>query len=172
MTMAKLLTIQGIEALRKELLALAPELRKGPASRALRAGAKPVLERAIIETPILAADKYVRGVMVRRRGTLKRALKIRASRDTAKNGDVGVFINYKPLKKSAIAAFKANTGRRAADNPDDSFYWRWVIFSTKRNKNPTRSLQKAGEVLESESLPIISKSLERYFIRLNGKKAA
>ena len=171
--MTKLLTIQGIDALRKELLALAPELRKGPASRALRAGAKPVLERATQLTPILSSDIYRRGIMIRRRGTLRRRLAIRSSKDTNRTGDVGVFVNIRPLKKGAIAAFKADTGRRGADNPDDPYYWRWVHFATKTNKHPVPFLTLAGEQkLESESLPIISKSLERYFVRLNQKKAS
>jgi hypothetical protein len=164
--------ILGLEELRKEMLNLVPEMRRGPARRALKLGADPVLAKAVLETPQLARDKYVRGVLVRRVGTLKRALKIRTSKETAKNGDVGVFINYKPLKKGAIADFKANTGRKASQNPDDPFYWRWVVFATKRNKNPTRSLQKAGDILESVSLPRISESLSKYFERLNKRKAA
>ncbi len=163
--------VNGIDALKAEFAKLAPELRNGPAKRALRKGAEPVRERAIAETPILSADVYKRGKMVRRAGTLRRAIKIRASKDTNRTGDVGVFVNYKPLKGGAIQAFKDATGRRAADNPDDPFYWRWTVFATRKNKNPTRALQKSGEVLESKSLPIITEYLTRYFERLNAKAA-
>lgn len=163
------LKVKGIEHLREELLKLAPDLRKGPARRALVKGAKPVLAKAIVETPILAKDIYRRGVMVRRRGTLKRALKIRSSKDVNKTGDVGVFINYKPLTKSAVTAFKLATGRRGSQNPQDPFYWRWTIFSTRRNKNPKPALQNAGKILVSDALPIITDSLKAYFDKLNAK---
>ena len=166
------LKVTGIDSLREELAKLAPELRRGPAQRALRKGAEPVLAKAILETPILDADIYRRGQLIRRKGTLKRALKIRNSKDTNATGDVGVFINFKPLKKGAVADFKAATGRKGSSNPDDPFYFRWTIFSTKRNPNPKRSLQMGGELLQSESLPLISASLKAYFDRLNKKKAS
>ena len=165
------LKVNGIEALKAELLKLAPELRKGPARRALRKGAEPVLQRAVIETPILVSDIYRRGVLIRRRGTLKRALKIRNSKDVNATGDVGVFINYKPLKKSAVDQFKAATGRRGSENPDDPFYFRWIIFSTRRNKRPRPALQNAGKILVSDALPIITDSLKSYFDKLNAKAA-
>jgi len=165
------ITMGGIRALTAELAQLAPELRRGPALRALRAGAAPVLDRAVKETPKLTADVYKRGKMVRRAGTLRRALKIRVSKDVNKTGDVGVFVNFAPLKKAAIATFKAETGRRSADNPDDPFYWRWVVFATRRNKNPKPSLQIAGGVMPSQSLPAITNYLTAYFVRLNRKAA-
>lgn len=164
------LTVAGIEGLREELAKLAPELRRGPARRALVNGAEPVLARAIALTPILAADVYVRGKLYRKSGTLRRALRIRSSKDTNATGDVGVFINFKPLKKGAVADFKAATGRKGSANPDDPFYFRWTIFSTKRNPNPKRSLQIGGELLQSEALPLISNSLKAYFERLNRRK--
>lgn len=165
------LTVGGLRALAEELAKLAPDLRRGPAARALRAGAQPVLQRAIAETPQLSADIFKRGKMIRRAGTLKRALKIRASKDVNRTGDVGVFINYKPLAKSAIQAFKDNTARNAADNPDDPYYFRWVIFSTKRNNKPKRALQISGEIMLATSLPLIEQSLSEYFTKLNSKAA-
>lgn len=164
------LKVDGIEQLRSELLKLAPELRKGPARRALRAGAKPVLERAVQETPILSASIFRRGKMIRRIGTLRRALKIRGSKDATRNGDVGVFVNIKPLERSAISEFKLNTGREGSENPDDPFYWRWVHFATRKNKNPKPFLTIAGNAtLQQQSLPIITQYLARYFERLNSK---
>ena len=164
------LKVDGISALRAELLKLAPDMRKGPAKRALRAGAKPVLDRAFTETPILSANIFKRGKMVRRAGTLRRALKIRSSKDVNRTGDVGVFINYKPLKKGVAQAFKEATGRRGADNPDDPFYWRWVHFATRVNHRPRPALTIAGNaVLQNTSLPIITNYLKAYFERLNAK---
>ena len=162
------LKVDGLEPLKAELLKLAPELRKGPARRALRAGAAPVLERAITETPVLSASIFRRGKMIRRAGTLRRALKIRGSKDAAKNGDVGVFVNIKPLDRNAVSEFKLATGRRGSENPDDPFYWRWVHFATRRNKNPKAFLTIAGNAtLQQKSLPIIIEKLRGYFERLN-----
>ena len=158
------LKIDGLEKLKAALAALAPELRNGPARKALRAGAKPVLVRAKAETPILSADIYRHGKMIRKAGTLRRALRIRSSKDVNRTGDVGVFVNYKPLTRGAISDFKQSTGRRGADNPNDPFYWRWVHFKTRRNHNPKPALTIAGEaVLQSESLPIITEHLKRHF---------
>lgn len=166
------LTVAGIEALRDELAKLAPELRRGPARRALVKAAEPVLARAIAATPILAADVYVRGKLYRKSGTLRQALRIRSSKDTNKSGDVGVFVNIKPLSRVAISDFKAATLRKSSANPSDPFYWKFVNFATKRNKNPARFLQKAGDILVGTSLPIISASLAAYFERLNKRKAS
>lgn len=160
----------GLAAVKAALLALAPDLRKGPARRALRAGALPVLARAIQETPRLTADIYRGKVMIRRAGTLQRSLSIRSSRDVNRTGDVGVFVNIKPLSKGAIRTYKQATGRRGADNPEDPFYWRWVHFATKRNKNPKPFLTVAGNaVLTSTSLPIITDYLKGYFDKLTSK---
>lgn len=162
--------VSGVAALRTALLSLAPELRKGPARRALVKGAEPVLARAIAETPILAADVYRRGILYRKRGTLRNALRIRSSKDVNKTGDVGVFVNIKPLSKGAIAEFKSATGRPSGSNASDPFFWRFVHFATRRNKNPKPFLTLAGNaILTSVSLPIISDSLKTYFERLRAK---
>jgi len=158
--------VNGVDELKTQLLTLAPELRRGSARRALRAGAKPILAKAIAETPRLKKDIYRRGVMIRRAGTLQRSLTIRNSKDVNRTGDVGVFVNIKPLTKGAVMSFKQATGRRSSTNPDDPFYWKFIEFSTRRNPNPAKFLRKAGEILASAALPIITDSLKKYFERL------
>lgn len=160
----------GAKELEAALLDIAPELRRGPGARALRAGAKPVLDRAIQETPSLTQDLYRNGKLFRRAGTLRRALRIRASRDVNQTGDVGVFVNIKPLSKGAIRTFKEATGRRSSQNPDDNFYWKFVHFATRTNKNPRPFLTRAGQLLNGTSLPIIISYLQKYFATLNSKK--
>jgi HK97 gp10 family phage protein len=161
--------VSGAAALAAALRDLAPNMRRGPAQRALRAGAAPVLERAIAETPSLVKPVIRNGKTIRKPGTLRRALRIRTSKDTAKNGDVGVFVNIKPLERSAVRTFKDDTGRRSSENPDDPFYWRFVHFATKKNKNPKPFLTRAGAVLQGESLRLITQALVGYFDRLNKK---
>jgi hypothetical protein len=161
----------GLNELTRELAELAPALRRGPARRALTKGAEPVLAAAVAATPELANDVYRRGKLYRRKGTLRRALRIRSSKDTNKTGDVGVFVNIKPLAKSAVSTFKLDTGRRSSENPDDPFYWRFVPFVTRRNKNPKRFLTIAADAtLTSKSLPIITDALKAFFDRLNAKR--
>lgn len=161
--------VSGAAELAVAMRDLVPNLRRGPALKALRVGAQPVLERAVAETPMLAKPVVRNGKTIRNPGTLRKALRIRSSKDTAKTGDVGVFVNFKPLQKSAITAFKNDTGRKSADNPDDPFYWRFVVFATRKNKNPKRSLQIAGGIMQAVSLPLIVQSLVDYFDRLNKK---
>lgn len=162
--------VSGSEALKAELEQLAPELRRGPGRRALVKGAEPVLARAIQETPILSRDVYRRGKLYRARGTLRNTLRIRSSKDVNKTGDVGVIVNVKPLNKGAVADYKAATGRASSSNPNDPFYWRWVHFATKKNKNPKPFLTRAGEaVLQSVSLPLITDALAKYFATRNSK---
>lgn len=163
--------VQGAADLAAAMRDLVPNMRRGPALRALRAGAEPVLERAIAETPTLTTPVIRNGKVIRKPGTLRRALRIRTSKDTAKTGDVGVFVNIKPLEREAIRAFKNDTGRRSSENPDDPFYWRFVHFATKKNKNPKPFLTRAGAVLQSESLRLVTEALVAYFDRLN-KRAA
>ena len=68
-----------------------------------------------------------------------------------------------------ITAFKNDTGRKASENPLDNFWWRFVVFATKTNKNPKPALQIAGKIMPSVSLPIIIESLKGYFERLNAR---
>lgn len=161
--------ISGTEDLARALRDLAPDLRRGPALRALRKGMDPVLKRAVAETPMLAQPVLRDGKVIRNPGTLRRALRIRTSKDTAKTGDVGVFLNFKPLQRSAITAFKNDTGRPGSQNPNDPFYWRFVVFATKKNKNPKPSLQIAGATMQQVSPPLVIASLKVYFENLNKK---
>lgn len=161
------LRIRGAAAARERLLAVTPLLRAGIVKRALRAGAKVAYKVAYAETPQLPAPVYRNGRMIRRPGTLKRALRIRDSKDVNRTGNVGVFLNYKPLKPTVISTFKATTGRPSSENPDDPYYFRWVIFKTRRNITPRPALQIAGKTLPGPALKAFEESLVPDINKLN-----
>lgn len=106
---------------------LPAKLRKGPIRPALRKAARLVQIEIRRRTPVLkrttfgGASALRRGV--RKVGTVQRAVSVRTSRLATRQGDVGVFVNVKPLKGGG------------ANNPNDPYYWRWI----DKGWNPARS---------------------------------
>lgn len=108
--------MRGVPELKRALAELPRTLRRKVLLTGLRAAAKVVLEAARRSAPVLKdtlPNEY------RRRGTLRRQLKIRVSRVSKQQGNVGVFVNVKPMQGGG------------AKNPNDPFYWRFVEFGTK-----------------------------------------
>ncbi|MEJ1935960.1 HK97 gp10 family phage protein, partial [Nostoc sp. NIES-2111] len=89
---------------------------------ALAAGARIVRDEARRSAPVLRqADAR------RKPGTVRDAINVRTSKQARADGNVGVFVNVRPLKASQVRAFKAKGGK-GASNPADPFYWRWLEF--------------------------------------------
>ena len=113
-------TVRGLPDLREALRGVVPKLRKQALRDALRAGGREVQRAVQRITPVLKASTYSgssalrRGV--RRVGTVRKAIAVRTSKLSTRQGNVGVFINVRPAKK----------GARGAKNPNDPFYWRWL----------------------------------------------
>lgn len=108
--------MNGLPELKRALTDLPRKLRRKVMIRGLRAAAKVVLNAARQAVPVLKdslPNEY------RRRGTLRRQLKVRTSKMAAQRGTVGVFVNVKPMKGGG------------AKNPNDPYYWRFVEFGTK-----------------------------------------
>lgn len=150
----------GVAELKAALANLPVELRRGLLRRALRAGAKVVLDATVPATPRLARPVYRKGQLIRTPGTLQRSLKIRTSRDATRNGDVGVFINIKP----------APPGQRGKYSPTDPFYWRWIHFRTKKNNHPVPFLNIGARKLETEAKDEIERYLAPRIADLNREK--
>jgi HK97 gp10 family phage protein len=88
------------------------------------------------------------------------AIRVRTSKTARKAGDVGVFVNVKPLPGNKYKSFtKENLFRgtvrgyalvkkteRGANNPNDPFYWRFLEFGT-RNMKERSFLRKAADRL-------------------------
>lgn len=115
--------LRGLPEMVAELRALPGKLRDRPIRNALAKGARIVRDAAKGAAPLLR-DPDQR----RKPGTLRDAIKVRTSKIARAEGNVGVFINVKPLTASQVRAFKVASGKGGAKNPNDPFYWRWLEF--------------------------------------------
>ncbi len=123
--------LEGLDSLKRALQDLPNKLRKKALTKALRAAGKVVLDEAKARAPVLSGT-----VRNRKAGTVKKAIKLRVSKMDKRQGNVGVFINVKPLTKAQIGKFKtrsAKAGGKASGsaNPNDPYYWRWLEFGHK-----------------------------------------
>lgn len=150
--------IAGLQQVTDKMLAMAPTIRAKYARKALVAGAKVVQKVASTPgiVPILANPIYRRGVLIRKPGTVRDAIKIRNSKDVNKTGDVGVFVNIAPAKGAD----------RGALSPRDPFYGRFLNFGTKYIK-PYRFLQIGAAQLEGEALRQVITTLSPDIQQLN-----
>lgn len=128
--------VTGIPDLRNELRGVVPKLRVRALRNALAAGARVVQRAARADTPVIAAGAPAVRAGHRKPGTVRRAISVRTSKEARRAGDVGVFVNVRPLKRRAIAKFKAaaaGKGGRVGGqyNPDDPYYWMWLQFGRK-----------------------------------------
>lgn len=137
-------TVRGIDELKRALAALPGRLRRKALVKALRAGARVVQKTARAAAPVLAtATPY------RTKGLLRRKISVRVSKAARSAGDVGVFVNVKPLKNGG------------AKNPLDPYYWRFVQFGTKKmTAKPfmeagASALPEALAAFEREAVPAI-----------------
>lgn len=106
--------VNGIDELKRALTALPSKLRRKVLVKALRAGARVVQKAARAAAPVLAVPHPYRT-----NGLLKRKISVRVSKQSRSEGNVGVFVNVKPLKGGG------------AKNKLDPYYWRFVAFGTR-----------------------------------------
>lgn len=135
--------VRGLDDLRAALREIPDKLRRRVLRNALAAGARIVRDEARRGAPVLREPDPRR-----KAGTVRDAISVRTSRQARAEGNVGVFVNVKPLKAAQIRAFKAKGGK-AASNPNDPFYWRWLEFGRQGRAGaaaaPSR-LIRAGSV--------------------------
>lgn len=144
--MTVLVKLEGIEAAKAELRAVAGKLRVRALRNALAAGARLVQREAQRMAPVLKTTTYGGASALRRGvrkvGTVKKAISVRTSKLARKRGDVGVFVNVRPAK----------SGSRGAKNPNDPFYWRWLEFGwnpgggdkSRAGKRRRRAMNRQG----------------------------
>jgi len=116
--------VQHLPALKAALLSIPIKLRRRALRNALAAGARIIQQAAVSirrRTSMAAAPGTGNRVLRYTRGTVAKAIRVRTSKNARRAGDVGVFVNVRPLKKS----------ERSRNNPNDPFYWRWLEFGTK-----------------------------------------
>ena len=128
------LQVQGLDELLATLRGIPDKLRSRPIRNALAAGARIVRNAAQAGAPTLKTPSRYRTA-----GTVRNAIKVRTSKRAKAAGDVGVFVSVKPLSGKQITAFKRASGRGAAKNPRDPFYWRWIEFGWNPASGPRKS---------------------------------
>lgn len=136
--------IRGLDELKAQLRAIPEKLRRRALRNALAAGARIVRDEARRNAPVLRTPDPRR-----KPGTVRDAITVRTSKQAKANGDVGVFVNVRPLKAAQIRAYKAKGGK-AASNPNDPFYWRWLEFGRQgragQGSAAARTILRAGAV--------------------------
>lgn len=192
------LNVRGYDEIRAQLKALPDKLRRRAIANALRKGGRVVRDYARARTPVLkvstrsGASALRRGV--RRVGTVRDAISVRTSKTAKRRGDVGVFVNVRPLTKAQRIGGKW----RGKVDPRDPFYWRWLEFGWnpasgrtggrygRQGKKYRRNLnelgvgkmkpgarflsQAAGRLLAA--LPVIESALAPAVAKLNQRRAA
>ena len=117
--------ISGLAELSQCLKALEKNVGKRIARKAMNAGAMELKQEIKHRVPILKEK-----VPHRRKGTLKR--NIRSKTKVLRNGQVKTRSWVKSLSGKKVSAFKQATGKNAALNPNDPFYWWFVEFGTAK----------------------------------------
>ena len=115
--------VRGLAELKAQLKALPAKLRVRAICTALAAGARIVRDTARSQAPVLRKPDPRRTA-----GTVRDAIVVRTSKRARAEGNVGVFVNVRPLTRGQVRAFKAENGKGGAKNPKDPFYWRWLEF--------------------------------------------
>ncbi len=157
--------LQGFQQFREALLALPQRLRRRALRNALAAGARVFRNEARRLAPVLQAPVQRRGVLgggkvVRKPGTLRRAISVRTSKAARRGGDVGVFVNVRPLKPASA---------RSATNPDDPFYWRFVEFGTRFQQG--KAFLRGAVKKSAEALARVQATLRPAAEKLNQPRA-
>ncbi|MBY0467608.1 MAG: HK97 gp10 family phage protein [Burkholderiaceae bacterium] len=132
--------LQGVDEAIAQLRALPDKLRKRAILNALRAGGRVFRDEARRLTPVLQVPvRRKGGGVIRKPGTVRKAINVRTSKIARRGGDLGVFVNVRPAKGAA----------KGANRPDDPFYWRWLEFgrsarSSQAERVRVKSNKKAG----------------------------
>lgn len=147
--------IKGLDDLKRVLDDLPKQLRKKIVLGALRKAARVPLQAARRVVPIMSSAEAA-SAPYRTPGLLKRRLMVRSSKSATRAGNIGVFINIKPLRASAISGFK-RIGGKASQNPADPFYWKFVNFGTK--KMPKRDFMSAAVDALPDALEVFKAQL-------------
>ena len=156
-------TVHGMQAFRLQLAELPERMRKGVMRRLMRDAMVVVREDARRAVPVLSQPVLDgAGRPKRLPGTVRRAVSVRTSTVEDRSGNVGGFVNVRPLKGNVYRGrgpgrVLVRKSQRGADNPRDPYYWRWLEFGTKVRKTragknlgavrPYRFLQQAADKL-------------------------
>lgn len=165
--------VTGIDDYRDVLASIPKKLRRRALLNSLKAGARVVRDAARRKAPVLSLGTKA---PYRKAGTLRGAISVRTSKRDSRAGDVGVFVNVKPLPGNKYATRRATNilgqktrtrvlvrrSARSATNPNDPFYWPFVNFGHKDRGGgdvPGFHFLEAGAAQLDEALRVIEKTL-------------
>ena len=134
--------ISGLPEIQRKMQDVARKVKNRSARKAMNAGASTLKKEIKSRVPILKED-----VPHRRKGTIKR--NIRSKTKVRRNGQTKTRIWVKSLPGKKITAFKQATGKNAALNPNDPFYWGFVEFGT--SKMPAQPFMRPGFEAKKET---------------------
>lgn len=117
--------IEGLADVKRALRDAPEKIRKLAVRGALRKAGRVIAAAAKAAAPVLAVP-----TKTRRPGTVKRAIRVAASKFSRRAGDEGVYIGVRPLR----GARQAKLGRAGATNPNDPYYWWFLEFGTRPHK--------------------------------------
>ena len=174
----EMVRIEGLDNLKRKLAEVPKAMRKRVLRTALAAGAREVRDVAKRNAPVLTLGTSL-NAPYRKPGTVKQAIRVRTSKADRRAGDVGVFVNVRPLPGNKYSTFaKENFFRgtvrgyklvkkteRGAKNPNDPFYWRFLEFGT-RNMAARSFLRKAADRLP-QALVIFENTLAKWINKVD-----
>jgi HK97 gp10 family phage protein len=169
--------VEGLERFKAQLANLTVQLRRRVLGNALRAGAREIRDTAKRNAPVLSGRNL--SAPYRKPGTVRDAIRVRTSKTARKAGDVGVFVNVKPLPgnkyktvtrggtlRAPIKGYQlVKKTERGAHNPNDPFYWRFLEFGT-RNMAARSFLRKAADRLP-QALAIFEDTLAKWINKVD-----
>lgn len=138
--------IEGLSELRKALLELPQELRKGPLRSAVSAGAKVVQDRARANAPVDS-------------GTLRRAIYRTRSKSQSS-----------AVQETAIVGIRF--GKKYQKRKQDAWYWRFIEFGTSKLPanpfmRPAFDTTKTGQIQAIATR--LAKGIARAAAKVRGK---
>lgn len=142
-------TIKGLAEFRVQMAQLPAKMQRGALRSMMRDAMKLVRDDARANAPKLSAPVLKNGVPTRLPGTLRNAISVRTSKTEDKAGNVGVFVNVRPLKGNTYRGKGASRvltkkSQRGEDNPRDPYFWRWIEFGTKSRTSVRGRSEKDG----------------------------
>lgn len=163
--------IEGLDELRKALMALPKELHAGPLQRSVSAAARVIQKQARQNVPVLFEKGSYTGVnkvnVLKRRkpGTLRKAIRVGKSRMGSSDVQKMYNVFVKPVSKGVRRNFKG-PGR---NNPDDPYYWKvWEFGNQVNNSRPF--LRPAFDRKKDEALRVMVDKLRKEIDKAGKKK--
>lgn len=169
--------VEGLERLKAQLANLTTQMRRRVLGNALRAGAREIRDTARRNAPVLSGRNL--SAPYRKPGTVRDAISVRTSKTARKAGDVGVFVNVKPLPgnkyrtisnggalRAPIKGYRlVKKSERGSNNPNDPFYWRFLEFGTR--KMAARSFLRKSTDRLPMALAIFEETLVKWINKVN-----